>query len=180
MRVIDDVAGIGIDEDALIAEAEQLLPEIGRHMHFAVLRHPASSGLSVAQLKGLMHVHHHGQSTVGELAHGLGLSMPAASELIDRLVELGYLERGANPLDRRQVLVELTPKAHAFSSQIHALRIAQLRAAFERLEPAERPTFVRSLRIFAEVLRLQAHELPGCPDAATLADSAATAGTTNS
>jgi DNA-binding MarR family transcriptional regulator len=145
-----------------------------------VLRHPASCGLSVAQLKGLMHVHHHGQSTVGELAHGLGLSMPAASELIDRLVELGYLERGANPLDRRQVLVELTPKAVAFSSQIHALRIAQLRAAFERLEPAERPTFVRSLRIFAEVLRLQAHELPGCPDAATLASAAAVAGTTNS
>jgi DNA-binding MarR family transcriptional regulator len=176
MHVIDDVAGIGIDEDALIAEAEQLLPEIGRHMHFAVLRHPASCGLSVAQLKGLMHVHHHGQSTVGELAHGLGLSMPAASELIDRLVELGYLERGANPLDRRQVLVE----AVAFSSQIHALRIAQLRAAFERLEPDERPTFVRSLRIFAEVLRLQAHELPGCPDAATLADIAATRSVSNS
>ena len=164
MHVSGDIAVI--DEDALVAEAELLLPEIGRHVHIALLQHPAACGLSIAQIKALMQVHQRGQSTVGEVAHGLGLSMPAVSELIDKLVELGYLARGANPLDRRQVLVELTPKAVAFASQIHALRIAQLRAAFERLEPAERPVFVRSLRVFAEVLRLQAHELPGCEQAA--------------
>ena len=177
MHVTGDIAVI--DEDALVAEAELLLPEIGRHMHNALMQHPAACGLSIAQIKGLMHLYHHGQSTVGEFAHGLGLSMPSASELIDKLVELGYIARGANPLDRRQVLVGMTAKATEFADQLHALRIAQLRAAFARLEPAERPVFVRSLRAFAEVLRLQAHELPGCAQVVALAGAEAVAGATN-
>jgi DNA-binding MarR family transcriptional regulator len=164
LAIVDDNGAMNTtDEDELIAQAEQLLPDIARSLHVAVMQHPASSGFSVAQIKALAHVYQHGHGTVGELAHGLGLSMPAASELIDKLVELDYLVRAANPLDRRQVLVGLTPRALAYTEQIHALRIGQLRAAFDRLTPEERPTFVRSLRVFAEVLCLQAHELPGCP-----------------
>lgn len=49
--------------------------------------------------------------TVGELAERLGVRHHSVVGLIDRLVSRGLVERHANPTDRRQVLIELTPKA---------------------------------------------------------------------
>lgn len=151
---------INVADDVLIAEIEQLLPEVGRCMHSIMTHCPGAEGLSAPQMKALAYIFHHERRTIGELAQGLGVSMPAASELVDRLVEIGRLERGSNPNDRRQVLVWLTPEARVFAERMHALRRAQLQAVFDRLEPAERPVFARSMRTFVEVLRLQAHELP--------------------
>ena len=136
-----------------------LLPEIGKLLYAAVARHPEAAGRSLGQIKLMAHLYQHGQQTVGEVATGLGVSMPTASELVDRLVEDGMVERTANPADRRQVLLGLTPKAHAFATRMRALRRAQLRAALDRLTPEERPVFVRSLEALVEALRQNPDEL---------------------
>lgn len=49
-------------------------------------------------------------ATAAEVGRRLGVSKQAAGKTIDRLAELGYVERGAEPADRRRKLVRLTPR----------------------------------------------------------------------
>ena len=155
-----DVEGSTRRDDDLVERAVPLLPEIGKLLYAAVARHPRAHGLSLGQIKTIGYLAIHGRRSVGEIASGLGVSLPTASELVDRLVEIGFAERGPNPADRRQVLVWLTPEAQAFKQELHALRRAQVLAAMERLAPEERPVFVRSLEALVEALRQQPTDLP--------------------
>lgn len=136
-----------------------LLPEIGKLLYAAVQRHPHAAGLSLGQIKATGWLAIHGRRAVGEIAAGLGVSLPTASELVESLVQRGLVERGPNPADRRQVLVWLTPEAAHFKREMRALRTAQVRAAMEQLAPEERPVFVRSLEALVEALRRDPDEL---------------------
>jgi DNA-binding MarR family transcriptional regulator len=49
------------------------------------------------------------QPTVSRLAELLGVTKQAASRLADDMVSLGYLERVADPADRRRTLLRLSP-----------------------------------------------------------------------
>jgi DNA-binding MarR family transcriptional regulator len=62
----------------------------------------------------------HGRMTAGELSRESGLTTGAITAVIDRLERAGYVQRTADPDDRRRVLVELTPKAHQASYEIYA------------------------------------------------------------
>ena len=89
---------------------------------------------------------------MGELAAGLGIGMPSASELVDRLESRGMVDRSVDPADRRRAIISLTEDSLEFALQIHDLHRAQVRTALERLEPGERPFFVKSLRALASAL----------------------------
>lgn len=54
------------------------------------------------------------------LVRQLGVSKQAASQLIDTLVVRGYLERRADPEDRRRMIVEPTERGSAAAAAIHA------------------------------------------------------------
>lgn len=52
----------------------------------------------------------HGRMSAGELARHSGLTTGAVTAVIDRLEQIGFVHRVADPDDRRRVLVELTPQ----------------------------------------------------------------------
>ncbi len=141
-----------MDEETLIERVHEVLPEIGRRLYALVAEHPKVAGRPLGQIKAMLYLYRQGHCTVGELAAKVGVSMPAASELIDRLVDDGFVEREVNPADRRQVLLGLTPRARSYGAEIHALRRAQIQATLDRLLPEEREAFVRGLTVLAEVL----------------------------
>jgi DNA-binding MarR family transcriptional regulator len=49
-------------------------------------------------------------ATAADVGRRLGVSKQAAGKTIDRLAELGYVERGDESADRRRKLVRLTPR----------------------------------------------------------------------
>jgi len=55
-----------------------------------------------------------------DLMRELDVSKQAASQLIDTLVLRGYLERRANPDDRRRITVELTERGRAAAAAVGA------------------------------------------------------------
>ena len=60
-------------------------------------------------------------TTSGELGRRLGVSKQAAGQTVDRLTEIGYVERRSDPADGRRKLVRLTPRgieALALSARI--------------------------------------------------------------
>src|SRR5215472_13751973 len=61
--------------------------------------------LSMGQLKALMTLATREAMTVSGLAETLNVGKPMASILVDRLVQLGLVERTEDPEDRRRTLV---------------------------------------------------------------------------
>jgi len=153
-----------VRDEEIIQRSLGLVPEIARRMHAVFTGHPIVEGRPIAQIKIVGNVYRNGRCTVGAVAAELGVTMPTASEQIDRLVEEGLLVREVNPADRRQVLVDLTPKARAFAQELHELRLRQMRAALDHLDPADRPAFLRSLEALVMALRLDPDELPPVPE----------------
>ena len=64
---------------------------------------------------------HDGGHTVRGLAAELNVSKPAITRALDRLSELDLARRKVDPLDRRSVLVQRTPKGTAFLRDIHKI-----------------------------------------------------------
>jgi DNA-binding MarR family transcriptional regulator len=58
--------------------------------------------------------------SAGDLIRQLGVTKQAASQLIDTLVVRGYLERTANPDDRRRMTIELTDRGRGAAEATRA------------------------------------------------------------
>ena len=72
--------------------------------HFA-----KSTGLSMAQFSILTQLHHKGPCGMSEISERFDVTPAAASQLVDKLVQSGYLERDEDPSDRRAKLLKLSP-----------------------------------------------------------------------
>lgn len=62
-------------------------------------------GLHTTDLRVLDIIYMRGQVTAGDLAKATGLTSGSVTALIDRLTSAGYVERQADPTDRRKVWV---------------------------------------------------------------------------
>jgi len=133
------------DDERLVEAGVDLLPAIGKALFSAISDLGNDFGLTPAQVKVLLQLGTRQQMTVGEIATALFCSMPAASELVDRLVDAGHLVRASDPADRRRVLIAPTPASRQISTRLRELREAQVRYALDQLEPEERPIFIKSL-----------------------------------
>jgi DNA-binding MarR family transcriptional regulator len=68
------------------------------------------AGLSMSQLGVLIHLHHGGPCAVSDIAVHGDVTNAAASQMIDRLVQQGWMVRSEDPIDRRSKQVALTQK----------------------------------------------------------------------
>jgi DNA-binding MarR family transcriptional regulator len=60
-----------------------------------------------------------GGSALGDVISDMGVSKQAASQLVDTMVVRGYLERSADPNDRRRMLLTLTERGAAASDVVY-------------------------------------------------------------
>jgi DNA-binding MarR family transcriptional regulator len=138
---------------AMVEEIIELLPVIGRGMYATLMGDPEIHGLTLPQVKALIFLYDNGDRSMTELANGLAVSLPSASELVDRLIERGLVDRKTDSADRRRVLVSLTEPAIAYGRRIHDVRRLQARCALDQMPAEERACFVRSIRALAAALQ---------------------------
>ena len=69
------------------------------------------AGLSFPQINVLMGLFHERKSGVSRVGKQMGVTNAAASQAIERLVQMGFVERTEDPEDRRAKRLALTPKA---------------------------------------------------------------------
>ena len=68
------------------------------------------SGLSTPQINVLMHIYHAGECQVSDVGARMAASPVAASQLVERLVQHGLVERREDPGNRRIKKLRLTSK----------------------------------------------------------------------
>ena len=74
-------------------------------------RYMDASGLSSSQVNALMRLYHNEACGVSDIGEHVGISNAAASQMVDRLVQMGLLERAEKTGDRRVKQLTLTRRA---------------------------------------------------------------------
>jgi DNA-binding MarR family transcriptional regulator len=102
---------------------------------------------------------------VGEVARGLGVTLPTVTAVMDKLVERGLVRRDEDPLDRRQHVCRLTVDGKALLHRLMTGRRTFTNALLEHLDEEELAAFLRGMQVLlaaAERLRasLQAEDSP--------------------
>lgn len=67
-------------------------------------------GLSMSQMATMQMLHRHGECGVSNIADYLDITPAASSQLLNKLVDEGWIERQEDKLDRRVKKIALTPK----------------------------------------------------------------------
>lgn len=91
-----------------------------------------------------------GPHSIGRLAEAVGVSPPAASQLVDRLSEHGMVERRHDPADRRVVLVDYVPGMQDIARRMMEGRGRRLRGAIEKMTDDEARALLKGLRLLVE------------------------------
>ena len=90
--------------------------------------------------------------TVSDIARLRRVSFQSAGELVQTLVERGWIERTANPNDRRQSLLHLTGAGRDAYERTQRHILERLAGMLESLTPEERVTIQSAMHILQRVL----------------------------
>jgi DNA-binding MarR family transcriptional regulator len=103
--------------------------------------------LSVPQFRALVFVSLSDEPSLSAMAEHLGLSLPAASRLVDLLVKRGLMGRRVDVADRRRVSLSLTARGRATCRRARRATQAALARRFERLSAQDLALVSRALGI---------------------------------
>jgi DNA-binding MarR family transcriptional regulator len=145
----------GMSDEPLAGELGELLQEfVNRvsHRQGKTLTVLTEESVTLQQVLLLRRVQQVGKSTPSEIAERMHMSVPAVSQMIDRLFLLGLLMRNEAPDDRRKKDVAVTPKGHALMQRIRSARAAEYAAGVASLSPKLRSDLVKLLRKALAVL----------------------------
>ncbi|HUW58165.1 MAG TPA: MarR family transcriptional regulator [Planctomycetota bacterium] len=101
----------------------------------------ARTGVNVPLCTAMSVLKERGEMMMGELARELDVSMGAGTNLVDRLLELGYVERMRSESDRRVVKVRMTPEGLAARERDIETLTRFWYGIVEQLTPEERAGF---------------------------------------
>ena len=79
-----------------------------RRMMGNLYAYARDKGLTMGQFGAMLHVAHRGGCGVSDIGSELGITNSAASQMLERLVQLKLIVRSENPADRRSKQIELT------------------------------------------------------------------------
>ncbi len=108
------------------------------------------SHLSMPQFGTLMHLYHGGACGISEMGEHLGVTAAAASQMIERLVQSGLIERVEDSNDRRVKNLSLTRKGRALIKKGIEARSRWLQDLTDELSPERQAAIAGALRALTE------------------------------
>ena len=93
----------------------------------------------------------HGRVSAGELARESGLTSGAVTAVLDRLERAGYVQRVADPSDRRRVLAELTDRAREVGWELFGPLVELAGPVVERYSDQELQLLTEFQRLSREI-----------------------------
>jgi len=116
--------------------------------HFA-----KSTGLSMPQFSILMQLHYKGPCGMSQISERFDVSAAAASQLVDKLVQAGYIERTEDPSDRRAKLLKLSTKGSKLVDDGTQERYRWMDDLASKLSATDQTKISEALAILTEAAR---------------------------
>ena len=125
---------------------------MNRSMH-DFKRFMEDTGLSFSHINILMRLFHGGNCGVSEIGEQMGITNAAASQTVDRLVQMGMIRRTEDPQDRRAKLLELTQDGRVLIEKGVDLRSKWIETLTDDLSAEEQEMITSSLIILTKAAR---------------------------
>jgi DNA-binding MarR family transcriptional regulator len=113
---------------------------------------PLHREISLPQLHVLITLQERPTMTVSELASLLGISVPSASSIVDRMEERELVTRTRDTGDRRVVTVEISPHGAELAEEFMGLKREQVISLFAAMTDEELTNVVRGIESVASAL----------------------------
>ncbi len=135
-----------------IERIAQLYPVIMRVM--GRIRSVVHEGMDLTynQYKMLLTIYDKGSCPLNLLARELRIAMSSASEMVDRLVNLGFAYRTVDEENRRQVVIYTTERGEELIRELRRGIVENYRQLLARLSEQDRERLVQAFETLAEVL----------------------------
>jgi MarR family transcriptional regulator, transcriptional regulator for hemolysin len=122
-----------------------LVTDVTRLMRKHFDRRAERFGLTRAQWRALKRLNHGEGMRQNDLAEFLEMEPIAVGRVIDRLQKAGFVERRADPNDRRAWRLYLTAKAHAIVDDMESISSSLFRDAQKGISAADLKTMISVL-----------------------------------
>jgi MarR family 2-MHQ and catechol resistance regulon transcriptional repressor len=122
-------------------------------------------GLDQTELAAITALAGEGDMTLGQLGERVDLTSGAVTRLADRLEAINLAVRRPREGDRRVVILCATPKAREQARAAIDSWVADVRGAYERLGPRQRPAVARFVQELADIAERHAEQARGAPRA---------------
>jgi DNA-binding MarR family transcriptional regulator len=96
--------------DPLVATLQEWFGIFRRRMMGSFFTYARDKGLTMAQLGTMFHIYQKGVCGVSDIGSDLGVTNSAASQMLERLVQLKLITRSEDLTDRRVKQIDLTDK----------------------------------------------------------------------
>ena len=106
-----------------------------RQSMWAFLRYNQERNLSSSQINSLIFIYRHTRTSVNDLAKRWGVTKAAASQMADKMVDQGWIDRTENPNDRRSRHLTLTPAGKMLTEEAQKFRHAWIDEFVKGLNP---------------------------------------------
>lgn len=112
-----------------------------------------TTGLTFSQINILMRLMHGETLGVSDIAAQLGITNAAASQAVERLVQMGFVERREDPADRRAKRLKLTAEGQALIQQSIEARMRWIEQMAASLTPEQAQMVIQALTLLTEAAR---------------------------
>lgn len=122
------------------------------HFIHEFMRFMKKQGLSSTQIHALMYIYHTGECQISDIGAIADASNAAASQLVERLVQQGLVERREDPANRRTKILNLTEKGKELirDSILSNRSLIEIMAS---LTPVQRQAVQNTIELLAEAVR---------------------------
>ena len=142
-----------MQSDPFVATFEEWI-KVTMHLSMCnFIRYARKSGLSMSHIGAMFHIHREGRCGVTELGNHLGVTSPAASQMLERLVQQELILRTEDPKDRRGKRIVLTDKGNRVLEDGIRARQRWLDDITATLSDDEKETIMVALEILLDKTR---------------------------
>lgn len=115
--------------------------------------------LTYNQYKMLLTIADKGQCPLNLLARELRIAMSSASEMVDRLVQLGLVHRSIDEGNRRQVIIVTSPRGDELILELQRGIIENYRSLLCKLPEEDSERLLQAFETLADVMgKLERHD----------------------
>lgn len=150
-----------LSREQMVKETIQAFVEIVLTEKFADMPNWMDRDLTVSQVRAIYLLAFHRSLAISVLAKKLDIGVPAASVLVQQLVEQGLVDRSEDSHDRRRSLVRLTRTGIALVSGRSDLKEAKFRRRMAQMSDDELAALLRGVQALAEIMRKEKAEQAG-------------------
>jgi len=134
--------------DSQLSQTMRHFMDIVMHHSMRERSHLAKAiGISMPQLGILMQIHFHENCGISDISGRFDITNAAASQLVDKLVQNGLIQREEDPHDRRAKLLNLTEKGKELINQATERRYRWVEDVAQKLSAQEREQVNEALNI---------------------------------